>query len=91
MLVKFYVHLNLQENDLKQARAKKKIHAEQEMGEQKEREIEQLQMKIEEMKNEVTSQKASIKQLKIYQKFMDRVLEHTDEVLDCQYVFQAVS
>ena len=65
---------------MKQARAKKKIHAEQEMGEQKQREIEQLEMKIAEMKDEVTSQKATIKQLKIYQKFMDKVLEHTDEV-----------
>jgi len=50
------------------------------MGEQKEREIEQLEMKIAEMKDEVTSQKATIKRLKIYQKFMDKVLEHTDEV-----------
>ncbi len=67
---------------MKQARAKKKIHAEQEMGEQKEREIEQLEMKIDEMKDEVTSQKATINRLKIYQKFMDKVLEHTDEVTE---------
>ena len=69
-----------QENDLKRTRALKKTKAEQELGRQKDKEIERLVCEIEQLKNEVTQQKTIIGSHQVYKKFMDRVLDHTDEV-----------
>lgn len=65
---------------MKRARALKKTKAEQELGRQKDREIDRLKQEIGELSEVVTKQKADLKRYKIYQKFMERVLEKSDEV-----------
>lgn len=70
----------LQENDLKRARALKKTKAEQELGRQKDKEIDRLSQEIRQLRSVVTEQKTSISRYKIYQKFMERVLDYSDEV-----------
>lgn len=65
---------------MKKARAKRKANAEREMGAQKENEIEKLTQKIGQLRSEVDKQKKTIKKFKIYQAFMEKVLDHTDEV-----------
>lgn len=65
---------------MKKARAKRKANAERDMGAQKEKEIEKLKQKIEQLRGDVIKQKSVIKHFKIYQAFMDKVLDHTDEV-----------
>ena len=65
---------------MKRARALKKTKAEQELGRQKDREIDRLEEEIGELSEVVTKQKADLKRYKIYQKFMERVLEKSDEV-----------
>lgn len=69
----------LKENDLKRARALKKTKAEQELGRQKDKEIDRLSQEIDQLKSVVTEQKSEISRYKIYQKFMERVLEYSDE------------
>ena len=58
----------------------KKTKGEQELGRQKDKEIERLSQEINQMKSVVTEQKATIVRYKIYQKFMERVLDYSDEV-----------
>ena len=67
---------------MKRARALKKTKAELELGRQKDREIDRLKQEIDELSEVVTKQKADLKRYKIYQKFMERVLEKSDEVPD---------
>ena len=62
----------------------KKTKAEQEMGRQKDKDIERLTNEIEELKAVVAEQKADITRYRIYQKFMERVLEYSDEVRQSQ-------
>lgn len=69
-----------QENDLKRARALKKTKAEQELGRQKDKEIDRLQQEIDELTEVVAKQKSDLTRYKIYQKFMERVLDKSDEV-----------
>lgn len=72
--------MNAQENDLKRARALKKTKAEQELGRQKDKDIERLSQEIKELRDMAASQKAEITRYKVYQKFMERVLDYSDEV-----------
>ncbi len=65
---------------MKRARALKKTKAEQELGRQKDKEIDRLSQEIDQLKSVVTEQKSEISRYKIYQKFMERVLEYSDEV-----------
>lgn len=65
---------------MKRARALKKTKAEQELGRQKDKEIERLSQEIDQLRSVVTEQKSVISRYKIYQKFMERVLEYSDEV-----------
>ena len=65
---------------MKRARALKKTKAEQELGRQKDKEIERLSQEIKELRSVVAGQKADIKRYKIYQKFMEKVLDYSDEV-----------
>lgn len=71
----------VQENDLKRARALKKTKAEQELGRQKDKEIGRLTQEIEELRSVVSKQKAIIAKYKVYQKFMERVLDYSEEVI----------
>lgn len=71
----------MQENDLKRARALKKTKAEQELGRQKDKEIGRLTQEIEELRSVVSKQKAIIAKYKVYQKFMERVLDYSEEVI----------
>ena len=68
---------------MKRARALKKTKAEQEMGRQKDKDIERLTQEIEELKAVVAEQKSDITRYRIYQKFMERVLDYSDEVSCC--------
>lgn len=70
----------MQENDLKRARALKKTKAEQELARQKDKEVDRLAQEIEELTEVVAQQKADLTRYKIYQKFMERVLDKSDEV-----------
>ena len=69
---------------MKKARAKRKANTEYEMGAQKEKEIEKLTQKIEQLKNEVVKQKKNIKKFKIYQAFIETILDYTDEVSEVE-------
>lgn len=60
----------------------KKTKAEQELGRQKDKEIERLSQEIKELRSVVSEQKSDITRYKIYQKFMERVLDYSDEVGD---------
>lgn len=74
-----------QENDLKRARALKKTKAEQELGRQKDKEMERLSQEIDQLRSIVTEQKSVISRYKIYQKFMEKVLDYSEEVrIGCQ-------
>ena len=75
----------LQENDLKRARALKKTKAEQELARQKDKEVDRLAQEIEELTEVVAQQKADLTRYKIYQKFMERALDKSDEVNTCKY------
>ena len=72
------LNISLQENDLKRARALKKAKAEQELGRQKDKEVERLSQEIAELTKVV--KKATISRYSVYQKFMERVLDQADEV-----------
>ena len=74
------LNISLQENDLKRARALKKAKAEQELGRQKDKEVERLSQEIAELTKVVKKQKATISRYSVYQKFMERVLDQADEV-----------
>ncbi len=58
----------------------KKTKAEQELGRQKDKEIERLTKEIDRLRDLVIEQISIIKRHKVYQEFMERVLDHTDEV-----------
>ena len=78
-----YYSFCFQENDLKRARALKKTKTEQELGRQKDKEIDRLQQEIDELTEVVAKQKSDLTRYKIYQKFMERVLDKSDEVQIC--------
>lgn len=65
---------------MKRARALKKTKAEQELGRQKDKEIDRLSQEIKELRSVVGGQKADVTRYKIYQKFMEKVLDYSDEV-----------
>ena len=50
------------------------------MERQKDKEVERLEQEIEELDDVVATQKADLSHYKIYQKFMERVLDKSDEV-----------
>lgn len=77
-----YAHFytNFQENDLKRSRALKKTKAEQELGRQKDREIDRLSQELDEHSTIVREQKEEITRYSIYQRFMERVLDYSGEV-----------
>jgi uncharacterized protein (DUF3084 family) len=58
----------------------KKTKAEQELARQKDKEVDRLAQEIEELTEVVAQQKADLTRYKIYQKFMERVLDKSDEV-----------
>lgn len=65
---------------MKRARALKKTKAEQELGRQKDKEIDRLSQEIRQLRSVVAEQKSVIARYKIYQKFMEKVLDYSDEV-----------
>ena len=65
---------------MKRARALKKTKAEQELARQKDKEVDRLAQEIEELTGVVAKQKADLTCYKIYQKFMEKVLDKSDEV-----------
>jgi molecular chaperone GrpE (heat shock protein) len=65
---------------LKRARALKKTKAEQELGRQKDKEIERLSQEIKQLRRVSSEQKGAISRYRIYQKFMEKVLDYSDEV-----------
>ena len=77
----YYCYYCAQENDLKRARALKKTKAEQELARQKDKEVDRLAQEIDELTEVVAQQKADLTRYRIYQKFMERVLDKSDEVL----------
>ena len=58
----------------------KKTKAEQELGRQKDKEIERLTQELNEHSAVVKQQKEEIARYSVYQKFMERVLDYSDEV-----------
>ena len=58
----------------------KKTKAEQELGRQKDKEIERLTHELNEHSAIVKQQKEEIARYSVYQKFMERVLDYSDEV-----------
>ncbi len=73
---------------MKRARALKKTKAEQELGRQKDKDIERLTQEIDELKAVVAEQKADITRYKVYQKFMERVLDYSEEVRHIKTAFK---
>ena len=58
----------------------KKTKAEQELGRQKDKEIERLTQELNEHSAVVKQQKEEIARYSVYQKFMERALDYSDEV-----------
>lgn len=50
------------------------------MGRQKDKEIDRLSQEIKQLKSVVNKQKTVISRFNIYQKFMEKVLDYSDEV-----------
>ncbi len=65
---------------MKRSRALKKTKAEQELGRQKDKEIERLSQELDEHSAIVREQKEEITRYSVYQKFMERVLDYSEEV-----------
>ena len=76
---------------MKRARALKKTKAEQELGRQKDREIHRLRQEIDELSEVVTQQKSDLTRHKIYQQFMERVLDKSDEVWDLNFKYKTTT
>ena len=74
------VCMYVQENDLKRARALKKTKAEQDLGRQKDREMARLTEEIDELSTVVARQKKMVAKYGVYQQFMEKVLELSEEV-----------
>nr|XP_002128459.1 coiled-coil domain-containing protein 42 homolog [Ciona intestinalis] len=69
----------LKENDSKRARAIKKAHDERELRRGKEKDIERLQEDIERLSKERERYQKKLEKNSIFQKYMERVQESTDE------------
>lgn len=65
---------------MKRSRALKKATAEQELGRQKDKEIERLSQELDKHSAIVRKQKEEITRYSVYQKFMERILDYSEEV-----------